>query len=66
VTHYTLKLHVSFLHEEIPDAAANGVNLPLVDARTDKPGQYNFGAIVYAIRCMIHDNENLDADENPD
>ena len=57
---------ISFLHAEIPDADANGVDITLVDARTQRPVQYNFGGIVYAIRCMIHENENLNADENPD
>lgn len=57
---------ISFLHSEIPDSDANGVKITLVDARTEHPVQYNFGGIVYAIRCMIHENENLNADENPD
>jgi len=57
---------IDFLHAEIPDADANGVNLPLIDARTQQPVQYTFGDVVYAIRCMIHENENLNADENPD
>jgi hypothetical protein len=57
---------IGFLHTEIPDADNNGVNIPLLDARTEKWENYNFGGIVYAIRCMIHENENLNADENPD
>lgn len=44
----------------------NGVDMLLLDARTQKPVRYNFGGIVYAIRCMIHENENLNTDENPD
>ncbi len=57
---------IEFLHAEIPDADANGVNLVLIDARNGKPVSYNFAGIVYAIRCMIHENENLNADEDPD
>jgi hypothetical protein len=57
---------ISFLHSEIPAAGNHGVALALIDARTQQPVQYNFGGIVYDIRCMIHENENLNADENPE
>jgi hypothetical protein len=57
---------IDFLHAEIPDAGSNGLDVVLFDARTQKPVRYNFGGIVYAIRCMIHENENLNVDENPD
>ena len=57
---------ISFLHAEIPDASSNGLDISLLDARTNKPVQYNFGGIIYAIRCMIHENENLNAAEGPD
>ncbi len=57
---------VAFLHTEIPDPNNNGISIPLFDARTQKSVDYNFGEIVYAIRCMIHENENLNAEENPD
>ena len=57
---------ISLLHAEIPDSDKHGVDLTLIDARTQQPVQYNFGGIVYAIRCMIHENENLNADEAPD
>jgi hypothetical protein len=40
--------------------------MALVDARTKEPVRYNFGGLVYAIRCMVHENENLNADEHPD
>jgi hypothetical protein len=57
---------IGFLHAEIPDAEQNGLDIVLRDARTQQPIRYNFGGIVYAIRCMIHENENLNAVENPD
>jgi len=57
---------IDFLHAEIPDADKNGLDLLLLDARTQEQVRYNFGGVVYAIRCMIHENENLNAEENPD
>lgn len=38
----------------------------LVDARTEKRVRYSLGGIVYAIRCMVHENENLNVTEQPD
>lgn len=57
---------IAFLHSEIPDADDNGVDLTLIDARSKEPVRFNFGGIVYTIRCMVHENENLNADERPD
>lgn len=57
---------ISFLHSEIPDINVGGLDLTLIDVRTQQPVRYNFGGLIYAIRCMIHENENLNADENPD
>lgn len=57
---------IDFLHAEIPDAVKNGLSVVLIDARAHTPVPYNFGGIVYAIRCMIHENENLNAEEGPD
>lgn len=56
----------SFLHLEIPDSESKGLDITLIDARTQKAVNYSFGALVYAIRCMVHENENLNADERPD
>jgi hypothetical protein len=60
------KKFISFLQSEIPDADANGLDITLLDSRTNQPVVYNFGGIVYAIRCMVHENENLNAAESPD
>ncbi|EMB16057.1 hypothetical protein RE6C_03223 [Rhodopirellula europaea 6C] len=38
----------------------------VVDARTGKEIRYTLGSLVYAIRCMVHENENLDLEESPD
>ena len=38
----------------------------LKDARTGREVTYTFAGVVYAIRCMIHENENLNASEQPD
>ena len=35
-------------------------------AENDEPRKYNFGEIVYAIRCMVHENENLNVAEDVD
>lgn len=37
-----------------------------MDARTGKAEDYSFSRLVYAIRCMIHEGENLNVDEGPD
>lgn len=58
--------YVAFIHLEVPDRDNNGLNVALIDARSNKPIQYNYGELLYAIRCMVHENENLSADENPD
>lgn len=38
----------------------------VVDSRTNRTLKYTLGGLVYAIRCMIHENENLDAEDQPD
>jgi len=55
-----------FLRSEIPGTDENGDDIDLIDARTQKPVQYDFADIFYAIRCMIHENENLNDAEQPD
>ena len=38
----------------------------VIDSRRGNSVQYTLGELVYAIRCMIHENENLDAEDQPD
>jgi hypothetical protein len=60
------KRFIEFVHLEIPSPSTGGVNVQLLDVRTQKPLTYSYGELVYAIRCMVHENENLDAADNPD
>jgi hypothetical protein len=54
---------IDFLELEIP-AKSRGSNLfQLTDARTGKPRELSVAEIIYEIRCMIHENENLDERE---
>ncbi len=55
---------VEFLHMEIPYPNKGGLSLDLIHARTKKPVSYGFGELVYEIRCMVHENENLNSKEN--
>jgi hypothetical protein len=55
-----------FLALEIPAARPDGLQLELIDARTGNAGKYSLADLVYAIRCMTHENENLNAAENQD
>ncbi|MEQ1828249.1 MAG: hypothetical protein ABL921_19980 [Pirellula sp.] len=57
---------ISFFHAEIPDSDENGISVVLMDSRTSKMEHYSMGKIAYAIRCMIHENENLNVAEKPD
>lgn len=56
---------VAFLHTEIPSPDNGGLALQLIDARTGMITSYGYAELMYAIRCMIHENENLNADEQP-
>ena len=42
------------------------MDIVLYDVRKAKWESYNFGGVIYAIRCMIHENENLNVAEYPD
>lgn len=55
-----------FLALEIPAARPGALPLYLVDARSGQTRQYSYADLVYKIRCMVHENENLHAAENPD
>jgi hypothetical protein len=55
-----------FLALEIPAARPGAMPLYLEDARTGEVRQYSYADLVYAIRCMTHENENLHAAEETD
>jgi hypothetical protein len=60
------KRFMEFLDCEVPTAERGGLNFPLIDARQGTPVNYTFSGLIYAIRCMVHENENLNAAEQPD
>lgn len=60
------KLFTEFLDFELPRPEKGGMDLTLFDMRTQKPVKYSFSQLIYAIRCMVHENENLNAAERPD
>jgi hypothetical protein len=55
-----------FIDLEVPAPGRGGLQVTLADARTGQSRAYSFSALVYAIRCMGHENENLNAAERPD
>src|SRR5262245_37364957 len=50
-----------FIDLEVPTPARGGLQLTLVDPRSKQPRSYSYSDLVYAIRCMVHENENLNA-----
>ncbi len=57
---------IAFLQDGMPDPASGGYESgELIDARTGHKVKYTFAGVVYAIRCMVHENENLDSHERP-
>lgn len=56
---------IEFLDTELPRPENRGLELQLVDAREGTPVTYSFSSLVYDIRCMIHENENLNVAERP-
>jgi hypothetical protein len=59
------KRFVEFLNCELPSPESGGLQVQLVDSRSGKPVAYSFAELVYDIRCMVHENENLNAAEAP-
>jgi hypothetical protein len=55
-----------FIDLEVPAPAAGGLQVALVDAYSCKSKLYSFSDLVYAIRCKVHENENLNTAERPD
>jgi len=60
------KLFAEFLDLEVPDSGKGGLVVTLFDRRRNAPVTYSFSSLIYAIRCMVHENENLNATEQPD
>ena len=57
------KLFTEFLDSELPRPEKGGMDLMLFDTRTQRSVQYSFSQLIYAIRCMIHENEKwIDSD----
>jgi hypothetical protein len=54
---------IEFLDLEI---AIPGLAFDLTDARTGERRSYSYSGLVYDIRCMVHENENLNAAEKPE
>lgn len=55
-----------FINLEVPAPDRGGLQVTLLDARTGQSRDFSFSGLVYAIRCMVHENENLNAAERPD
>ncbi len=55
-----------FLGLEIPSARPGEFMVELVDARTRQAREYSYADLIYKVRCMVHENENLNAAENQD
>ena len=51
---------------EVPAPDSGGLQVSLLDARTGQSRHYSFSGLVSVIRCMVHENENLNAAERPD
>lgn len=60
------KRFIHFLGLEIPAARPGTSGFMLRHKRTGKPIEYTLVEIMYDIRCMIHENENLNAAEDVD
>lgn len=54
---------IEFLGLEIPMARPGQSKFELRQTESGKLQEFTFGEIVYAIRCMVHENENLNAAE---
>lgn len=60
------KRFIDFLGLEIPMARPGESEWELIHADSGDTRKYHFGEIVYAIRCMVHENENLNVAEDID
>ena len=62
----TVKKFLEFLNCELPKTEDGGLCLTLINSKTGKEQVYSFSELVYDIRCMIHENENLNIAEETD
>jgi hypothetical protein len=60
------RLFIEFLELEIPSAQSGGLSVSLKNPRTGETDTYGFASLAYSIRCMVHENENLDVQETPE
>jgi len=60
------KRFIEFLGLEIPMARPGGSEFELRETESGQLRKFTFGEIVYAIRCKIHENENLNVAEGVD
>lgn len=56
---YNKERFTTFLDLDVPPPGRGGLEIEIVDSRTGKLHRYSFSGLAYAIRCMIHENENL-------
>ncbi len=63
---YNAQRFKEFIDLEVPPSERGGLRVTLVNARSSEPRDYSFSALVYAIRCMVHENENLNVVEGVD
>jgi hypothetical protein len=57
---------ISFLELKIPSPSNGARRFSLIDVRTAQEKEWSVAEIMYEIRCMIHENENLNAAEPVD
>ena len=57
---------IDFLALEVPAFRPDGGKIELSDRATGQLRVYTLGEIVYDMRCMVHENENLNAAEDVD
>jgi len=55
---------IEFLEYSIPAKANGARTFELVDAQTGVKKEYSISEIIYDVRCMVHENENLDESED--
>ena len=60
------KRFIEFLGLEIPAAQPDVPGIRLWDADKGKFDELTLGQVAYLARCKIHENENLNAAENPE
>lgn len=59
------KRFIEFLSYELLPPVSGGFMVRLIDARSGREVSYSFAELAYDIRCMVHENENLNAAEAP-